>query len=208
MRREIFRMPHDRALALLRRAPLVHLASTMPDGLPVLRALDAAILDDAIAFHGAPVGEKTLCVGRPAVVCAEEIVAHLPSWFSDPERACPATTLYRSVQVHGTLRLVEDPVRKAHALEGLMRRWQPEGRYRPIDPASAMYRKAVAGVAVFEVPLERVDGKEKLLQNKRPEEIARIVGHLGERRAPGDLAAIEAILEVNPQARALVAGAA
>jgi predicted FMN-binding regulatory protein PaiB len=197
MRREIFRMPHLRALALLRRAPLVHLASTTPDGLPVLRALDAAILDDAVAFHGSPTGEKTLCVGRPAVVCAEEVIAHLPSWFTDPERACPATTLYRSVQVHGTLRAVEDPARKALALEGLMRRWQPEGRYRPIDPGSDLYRKAVAGVVVLEVGFEQVDGKEKVLQNRPPEEIAQIIERLRERNAPGDAAAIEAILEAN-----------
>lgn len=193
-------MARPRALALLRRAPLVHLASTTPDGRPVLRALDAAVLDDAIAFHGSPVGEKTLCVGRPAVVAAEELVAHLPSWFTDPERACPATTLYRSVQVHGTLRAVEDPARKALALEGLMRRWQPEGRYRPIDPDDALYRKAIAGVLVLEVPLERVDGKEKLLQNRRPEEIRTIVARLRERNAPGDLAAVEAILEASPDA--------
>jgi len=37
---------------LLRRAPIVHLASTAEDGSPVLRALDAAVLDDAVAFHG------------------------------------------------------------------------------------------------------------------------------------------------------------
>jgi nitroimidazol reductase NimA-like FMN-containing flavoprotein (pyridoxamine 5'-phosphate oxidase superfamily) len=203
MRREIFRMPHERALALLRRVPLVHLASTTPDGLPVLRALDAAILDDAIAFHGSPTGEKTLCVGRPAVVAAEELVAHLPSWFSDPERACPATTLYRSVQVHGTLRAVEDPARKALALEGLMRRWQPEGRYRPIDPSDPLYRNALAGVQVLEVGFEQVDGKEKLLQNKRPEEILQLVERLRERNAPGDAAAIAAILEVNPEVNGL-----
>jgi nitroimidazol reductase NimA-like FMN-containing flavoprotein (pyridoxamine 5'-phosphate oxidase superfamily) len=197
MRREIFRMPHLRALALLRRAPLVHLASTTPDGLPVLRALDAAILDDAVAFHGSPTGEKTLCVGRPAVVSAEEVIAHLPSWFTDPERACPATTLYRSVQVHGTLRAVEDPARKALALEGLMRRWQPEGRYRAIDPSDPLYVKAIAGVQVLEVGFEQVDGKEKVLQNRPPEEILGIVARLRERGAPGDDAAIEAILEVN-----------
>ncbi len=45
-------MPRDRALALLRRAPIVHLASTTEDGSPVLQALDAAVLDDAVAFHG------------------------------------------------------------------------------------------------------------------------------------------------------------
>ncbi|BDG09135.1 hypothetical protein AMPC_22480 [Anaeromyxobacter paludicola] len=193
-------MPLDRALALLRRAPLVHLASTTADGAPVLRALDAAVLDDAIAFHGSPAGEKTGCVGRPAVVSAEELVAHLPSYFSDPERACPATTLYRSVQVHGTLRAVEDPARKAAALEALMRRWQPEGGYRPIDPTTPMYRQAVAGVLVLEVRFEAVDGKEKLLQNRRPEELRAIVARLRERQAPGDAAAVAAIVEANPAA--------
>ncbi|HYG69878.1 MAG TPA: pyridoxamine 5'-phosphate oxidase family protein [Anaeromyxobacteraceae bacterium] len=190
-------MPPDRALALLRRAPFVHLASTTPEGLPVLRAIDAAVLDDAIAFHGSRKGEKTLCVGRPAVVAAEELVAHLPSWFVHPEHACPATTLYRSVQVHGTLQAVEDPARKAAALEGLMRRWQPEGRYRPIDPEDPYYRKELAGLLVLEVRFERVDGKEKLLQNKRPDEVRNVVQRLRERNAPGDPGAIAAILEVN-----------
>ncbi len=53
MRKENLRSPPDRALALLRRAPVVHLATTTPEGAPVLRALDAAVLDDGIYFHGA-----------------------------------------------------------------------------------------------------------------------------------------------------------
>jgi nitroimidazol reductase NimA-like FMN-containing flavoprotein (pyridoxamine 5'-phosphate oxidase superfamily) len=200
MRREIFRMPRDRALALLRRVPIVHLASTTGDGAPVLRALDAAVLDDGVAFHGSPTGEKISCVGRAAVISAEEVIAHLPSYFTDPERACPATTLYRSVQVHGVLRAVEDPALKAVALEALMRRWQPEGGYRPIDPTTPMYRRAVAGVLVLQVTFDVVDGKEKLLQNRRPEEIQTIVARLRDRKAPGDDAAIDAIVQANPTA--------
>jgi uncharacterized protein len=139
-------------------------------------------------------------VGRAAVVSAEEVIAHLPSYFTDPERACPATTLYRSVQIHGTVRAVEDPARKAAALEALMRRWQPEGSYRPIDPTTPMYRTAVAGVLVLEVTFGSVDGKEKLLQHRRPEEIRTIVARLRERNAPGDAAAIDAILQASPAA--------
>lgn len=206
MRRQIFRMSRDRALALLRRAPIVHLASTTDDGSPVLRALDAAVLEDVVAFHGSPAGEKTRCIGRAAVVSAEEVIAHLPSSFTDPERACPATTLYRSVQIHGTLRAVEDPARKAAALEALMRRWQPDGGYRPIDPATPMYRAAVAGVLVLEVAFDVVDGKEKLLQNRPPEEIRTIVARLRERQAEGDAAAIDAIIEANPAAFGPTAG--
>ncbi len=202
MRREILRADRARALALLRRAPVVHLASTTPEGAPVLRALDAAVLDDGIYFHGARAGEKTGCVGRAAVVSAEEVVAHLPSWMVDPVRACPATTLFRSVQVHGTLRAVEDLAVKARVLEALMHRWQPEGRYHPIDPADPLYRGELEGLLVLVVPFEQVDGKWKLLQDQPPERIVRVLEGLWARGAPGDAAAIEAVREASPQAPA------
>ncbi len=198
MRRQIFRSDRGRALALLARAPVVHLATTTPDGAPVLRALDAAVLDDAVYFHGARTGEKALCLGRPAVVSAEEVVAHVPSWMVHPTHACPASTLYRSVQVHGTLREVTDLAEKARALEGLMRRWQPEGRYDPIDPADPYYAGELHGTLVFAVPFEEVDGKDKLCQNRRPEEVLAILRGLWERGTPGDAEAVEALREANP----------
>jgi nitroimidazol reductase NimA-like FMN-containing flavoprotein (pyridoxamine 5'-phosphate oxidase superfamily)/GNAT superfamily N-acetyltransferase len=201
MRRPIFRGDAARALALLRRAEVIHLATTTPDGAPVLRALDAAVLEDGVYLHGARAGEKARCVGRPAVISAEEVVAHLPSHFSssDPTRACAATTLYRSVQVHGPLLEVTDPHAKARALEALVRRWQPEGGFAPVDPADPQYRGELEGTLVLRVPFERVDGKEKLLQNRSPEEIGRILEALWARGAPGDDRAIEAIRDANPE---------
>lgn len=198
MRREIFRGSTSSALALLRRAEVVHLATTTPEGGPVLRALDAAVLSDGIYFHGARSGEKALCMGRPAVVSAVELVAHIPSWMTDPVHACPASTLYRSVQVHGTLREVAEPGEKARALEGLMQRWQPEGRYAPIDPADPHYAGELRGTLVFAVPFESIDCKEKLLQNRKPEETLAILSGLWQRGQPGDAEAIEAVRAANP----------
>jgi nitroimidazol reductase NimA-like FMN-containing flavoprotein (pyridoxamine 5'-phosphate oxidase superfamily) len=198
MRHETFRSEEAHALALLQRASVVHLATTTPEGEPVLRALDFAVLDDGVYFHGARAGEKARCMGRPAVVSAEEVVARIPSWMLDTENACATGTLYRSVQVRGILREVTDPTAKALALEALMRRWQPEGRYRIIDPAHPQYRGEIDGTLVFAVPFERIDGKEKLLQNRKPEVIARVLEALLERNAPGDAAAIEAIRAANP----------
>jgi ribosomal protein S18 acetylase RimI-like enzyme/nitroimidazol reductase NimA-like FMN-containing flavoprotein (pyridoxamine 5'-phosphate oxidase superfamily) len=198
MRREIFRSDPARALGLLRRAPAVHLATTTPEGTPVLRALDAAVLEDGVYFHGARAGEKARCLGRPAVVSAEEIVAHVPSWMVDPRWACPASTLYRSVQVHGVLAEVTDLGTKARALTALMERWQPEGRYEPMTADHPHYRGQLQGTLVLRVGFDRVDGKDKLLQNRKPEEIVRILEGLWERGAPEDPAAIEAIREANP----------
>jgi nitroimidazol reductase NimA-like FMN-containing flavoprotein (pyridoxamine 5'-phosphate oxidase superfamily)/GNAT superfamily N-acetyltransferase len=198
MRREIFRSETGWALEVLRRAEVVHLATTTPEGAPVLRALDFAVLEDGVYFHGARAGEKARCLGRPAVISAVELVAHVPSWMISPDDACPASTLYRSVQVHGTLREVAEPARKARALEALMTRWQPEGRYRPIDPADPHYQRELAATLVFAVDLERIDGKDKLCQNRKPEETNSILAGLWRRGGPGDVAAIEAIRDANP----------
>ncbi|XXY46688.1 GNAT family N-acetyltransferase [Sorangium sp. So ce269] len=198
MRREIFRMDRAEAEALIARAPVVHVASTTAEGEPLLRTVHGALVRGAIAFHGAPAGEKTEIVGRPAVVSCEEIVASIPSYFTDPERACPATTLYRSAQVHGAVERVDDPEHKAEVLEALMRKYQPEGGYAPLDAASPLYRKAIAGILVLAVPLERIDGKAKLAQNRTPEERARLLTRLWERGLPGDPAAIEALRAACP----------
>jgi ribosomal protein S18 acetylase RimI-like enzyme len=132
------------------------------------------------------------------VVSAEELVAHIPSWMMHPTQACSASTLYRSVQVHGTIREIVDPAEKARALEAMVRRWQPEGRFDPIDPADPNYGGEVQGTLVFAVPFDQVDGKEKLCQNRKPEEILGILSGLWERGEPGDVEAIEALREANP----------
>jgi len=100
----------DRASAMeqLAAANTVHIASSTTEGEPVLRVVHAVILDGWLLFHGAPAGEKMEAIGRRAVVSTEEVVASIPSYFVDPERACPATMLYRSVQVHGTIERIDN----------------------------------------------------------------------------------------------------
>src|SRR5437868_2480592 len=103
MRKEIYRMPLRDALAFLEQSPVVRIATSLPDGTPLLRTVHGVVVNGYLAFHGSPAGEKTETIGRTAVVSAEEVIASIPSYFVDPERACPATTYYRSVQAHGTL---------------------------------------------------------------------------------------------------------
>jgi len=191
-------MNRDEALSLLARVQVLHLATTTPEGTPVLRALDGVLLGGAVAFHGSRQGEKVRCLGRPAVVSAEEVVARIPSYFVDPERACTASTFYRSVQVQGSLEEVTDPAAKARVLSALMARLQPEGGYLPLDPLDPRYRGEVAGVLVFQVPLDRVDGKAKLGQNRSREERLCIMAGLWKRGDPGDPCAIEAIRAASP----------
>jgi nitroimidazol reductase NimA-like FMN-containing flavoprotein (pyridoxamine 5'-phosphate oxidase superfamily)/GNAT superfamily N-acetyltransferase len=194
-------MSRDEAVALLAAAEVVRFATTTPDGAPVLRAVNAVVCDGRLAFHGAPVGEKIDTLGRAAVFEADEVVASVPSYFSDPERACPATTLYRSVQLHGALEELTDRDAKARVLQALMKKYQPEGGHVPISADHPLYRKAVDGVAVLAVSLERLDGKAKLAQNRRPEEVAKLLELLWRRGAPGDARAVDLVRAHNPLAR-------
>jgi len=192
-------MSRAEATELLARANVVHLATTDEGGHPILRTVHGVVVDDFIAFHGAPVGEKTLAIGREAVLASEEVVASIPSYFTDPERACPATTMYRSVQVHGVLERVDDAHDKARVLQALMRKLQPEGGHVPITENDPMYRRAVDGIMIVRVSLEKLDGKSKLAQHKKPEERARILEQLWARGLPGDVDAIERIREASPE---------
>lgn len=191
-------MDRAEAVGLLERSGVVHLASTTADGAPLLRTVHGVVVRGALAFHGAPAGEKMEVIGREAVVSAEEVVAAIPSYFIDPERACPATTLYRSAQLHGRIERVDDAEEKAEVLMALMHRFQPEGGYVPITAGDPLYKKAVAGIMVLKVPLEQLDGKAKLAQNRTPGERERLMAKLWERGLPGDPAAIELVRAANP----------
>jgi nitroimidazol reductase NimA-like FMN-containing flavoprotein (pyridoxamine 5'-phosphate oxidase superfamily) len=193
-----FAMAEDEALALTDRAETMHLASVGGDGQPVLRALHVARVGRAFYFHGAPVGEKTETFGARAVLSSEEDVARIPSHFLDPERACPATTLYRSVQLHGTLERITCADEKARALQALMQKLQPEGGYMPITASSPLYTKALAGIDVVRLVPDVIQGKKKLGQNRTPTERARLYAGLLGRGERGDYAAVEAILGANP----------
>lgn len=200
MRRAVYRGTRERGRKLLEEAPFVHLAGLSDGGEPVLRTLDAAILDDALVFHGSPLGEKTAIVGRRVVAQAEKLVAHVPSYFTDPKRACPATTLYESVQVHGTLEEVTAQADKARALEALMTKLQPEGGYVPLSGDDPLYAKALESLLVIRLRLDEMDVKTKLAQNRSPGERAKILEGLWRRGHEGDAEAIERIQRASPPA--------
>lgn len=183
---------------LFSQLEVLQLAGVDAQGQPVLRSLNGVVEGGWVCFHSSPAGEKTSLVGRPVVVAVEETVARLPSHFLDAQRACPATTLYRSAQVHGVLQAIEEPTRKARVLQALMEKLQPEGGYVPLEAAHPLYRAQVNGLLLAGVPLEGLTTKVKLAQNRKPGEREVLLQKLWARGAPGDARALELIREANP----------
>jgi nitroimidazol reductase NimA-like FMN-containing flavoprotein (pyridoxamine 5'-phosphate oxidase superfamily)/GNAT superfamily N-acetyltransferase len=192
MRRPEKTTPLADTWALLERVPFVHLAGSTADGTPVLRALNHVVHEGALWFHGAPKGEKLGLAGRPVVASAVEDLGRIPSYAEHAERACPATTWYRSAQVHGVLEAVEDPVARAGALKAMMERLQPEGGYVPITADAPMYRGAVRGLTVLRLS-GRVVGKHSIGHTKPLAARVRTAEALWARGAPGDVELIEAM---------------
>ena len=191
-------MDRGEAVALLERAGVVHLASTTAEGAPVLRTVHGVVVDGVLAFHGAPAGEKLAALGRKVVAAAEETIAVIPSYFFDPTLACPATTYYRSAQLHGVLEEVTDRHAKAAVLAALMRKYQPEGGHAPIDADDPRYRKQVEGILIVRVGQATIDGKGKFGQNRKPDELLSVLTQLWKRGLGGDPAAIDKLRELDP----------
>lgn len=194
MRRTDKQAPDALAWSLLDRSPTVHLAGSLEDGTPVLRCLNHVVMDGALWFHGARVGEKLGLVGRPVVASVVEDLGRIPSYAQHTEKACPATTWYRSAQVRGVLAPEPDPEVRARALQALMVKLQPEGGHRPIRAGDPLYVRALSTLAVLRLRGE-VSGKVALSQSKPASVRGRIVEALWRRGQPGDVDLIEAVVE-------------
>ncbi len=190
-------MSPDEARRFLAAAEVMQCCGVLERGEPVLKTVHGVVVDDWLCFHSSPKGEKTSLLDRPVVLSAEETVARIPSYFLDPERACPATTLFRAVQVHGVLEALPDAALKARALQALMEKLQPQGGYVPITAEDPRYAPQVRGLLVAGVRLERVEGKAKLAQNRSARERTALLERLWRRGDEGDPRAIELIRQAN-----------
>jgi len=157
-------------------------------GYPRAIALNFAAVGTTIYFHGALEGEKFELAGQSprAGFSIVRPYSFIPSFWSAPRYACPATHFFKSVEIKGVCSLVDDPAEKALGLGALMDKHQPEGRFDPLDPDIPIHAKALAGVGVFRVVPDSWTGKVKFGQNE-PENLRRIlVEKLRERGGPMD----------------------
>ena len=165
-----------------------YLALVTPDG-PRAVAVNFVLAEGALWYHGALAGEKFEVVAAGAPVGFTMALPHslLPSTWSAPEHACPATHLFKSVEVRGTCAPVASTAEKSLGLQALMEKYQPEGGFRPISADLPMYRGALKGVGVFRIAIESWSGKLKVGGNEPVQVRRRWVAKLRERGTPLDL---------------------
>ncbi len=139
------------------------IASIDKNGYPQIIPMNFVFLNDTVYMHSHVRGEKLDNIKRDNKVGfeADRELEFLPSYFEDPKNASLADTLYVSIIIKGRASFVTDKEEKTLALNGLMKKYQPEGMYEPIQ--SDM--RVLDGVSVIKIVPETLHGKYKIGQH-------------------------------------------
>jgi len=158
------------------------IASIDENGYPQIIPMNFVFLDDAIYMHSHTKGEKLENVTRNEKVGFEvdRELEFLPSYFEDPKDASLADTLYISVVIKGKGEIVKDRNEKTNALNGLMKKYQPEGKYEPISSEMEVLDE----VAIIKITPDSMRGKYKIGQNERSEARMELAKKILERNSP------------------------
>ncbi|WP_135553916.1 pyridoxamine 5'-phosphate oxidase family protein [Paenibacillus cymbidii] len=137
------------------------------EGWPHITPLNFVYEQGNVYFHGSKVGDKMKEIkhsDRVTFAVAKEY-ALIPSYYTDPKLACPATAFFKSVHMRGKASIVTDLSEKAAALTAFMRKLQPEGGYATITTEDADYAGQLKSVAVVKIEVEELTAKFKFGQN-------------------------------------------
>lgn len=139
------------------------IASIDENGYPQVIPMNFVFYDDFIYMHSYPKGEKLENIIRDNRVGFEvdRELEFLPSYFSHPTDASQADTLYVSVVIKGKAILVEDYHEKAMGLNAMMKKYQPEGGYEPLQKDDLV----LDAVTVIKVIPKSIKGKYKIGQH-------------------------------------------
>jgi transcriptional regulator len=178
--------------ALIRREPFALLIGVDHAGAPFATHLPV-LLDESPAPRGTLLGHvarpnlqwELFAPDRPVLVVFPGAHAYVsPSWYG--KHPSVPTWNYVAVHAYGVPRLIEDPGRVRAVLDRLVRTFE-DGRPTPwrMDGLPDSYVEGMMrGIVAFEIPIDRLEGKAKLSQNRPPADRARVRAALGAEADP------------------------
>lgn len=165
------------------------------DNCPYSVPINYVYQNGAFYFHGAKKGKKMEFIEANAYASLSvvEPFSLIPSYFSSNENlACPASHFFRSISVEGAIEIVSDYDEKVTALQALMEKLQPQGKYKHLSDEA--YQKMIDATAVFKLIPSEIRGKIKLGQHLPKERFEMIIEHLKERGSELDKQTINEML--------------
>ena len=138
------------------------IASIDTNGYPQIIPMNFVFISDKIYMHSHIKGEKLENIKKNPNVGFEvdRELEYLPSYFEDIHDASYADTLYFSIIVKGISNIVHDIDEKVLALNGLMKKYQPEGKHDKIRKNDDV----IKSVAIIKITPISITGKYKIGQ--------------------------------------------
>jgi transcriptional regulator len=100
-----------------------------------------------------------------------------PAWYTSAAPAVP-TWNYAVVHAAGKLSLIEDADRIGSVVRALATQYEPGAMPRHNEPAPEAESRLLASIVAFEMPIDRLEGKFKLSQNRSSEDQAAAIAAL------------------------------
>ena len=171
----------DKIIKFLNEESTGRISSIDRQGFPQIIPMNFVFLNDLVYMHSHIRGEKIENIKRNSKVGFEvdRNLEFLPSYFSDPENASLADTLYISVVIKGEAQLVESNEEKVLALNGLMKKYQPEGQYKPMNKNMGV----LDATAVIKIIPKEMNGKYKIGQNMTKDEKIELANKIRQRNS-------------------------
>jgi transcriptional regulator len=192
---------------LIRREPFAILIGIDRTGAPFATHLPV-LLDEALAPLGTLLGHvarpnpqwQLFTPDRPVLVVFPGAHAYVsPSWYG--QHPSVPTWNYVAVHAYGVPRVIEDAGRVRALIDRLVRTFE-DGRPAPwrMDGLPVDYiDRMLGGIVAFEIPIDRLEGKAKLSQNRPPGDRARVRAALAIEDDPLARAVAELMAEPEPR---------
>ena len=174
---------------------LGRLVTVSADGQPHIGLYPFVFLDDRIEMHLHRSDEQLADVlAHPK--CAfevDEVLGSIPSHWVHASNAMFATAYHRTVIFECEAAVFEDAEVQAAQQQRLMQHYQPDGGHAPVTTEHAMYRNAFREIRALTLSVRARKVKWKLGQNRKPEQLMKVIGELRRRGRPTDAAAADAL---------------
>lgn len=188
-------IPRDEIDRFVHAQELGRLITVGADGVPHIGLYPFVYDGHAVDLHLVSEDEQTRdLLAHPACLFeVDEVLGVIPSYWVNKEYGGAATAYHRTVIFECTAAVVVEPDAVAAQQRRLLARYQPEGGYRPLDPADALYRGALRQLAAIRLDIGSVRPKFKLGQNRPAETRRAVAAELRRRGRPNDQRAAEAL---------------
>lgn len=135
---------------ILMKAPVGNVATINKDGFPYILPMHFAYCDGKIYLHGLPKGKKIDNILSNDKVCFG--IYDMKELILD-KGPCDTNTVYESVVITGTAKLVEEASLKEAALNKIVE------KYTPSFTGSKLPDNMIRGTVVIEISIIRCTGK-------------------------------------------------